>query len=80
MPSSFCAAIGPLQPTRVDLQAMFNRDGRHEVDFADVRGQDGTKRALEVRRRGRPQRPDGWSARAPGRRCWRSASARSCRR
>lgn len=38
----------PLTPTRVDLQSVFSRDGRSEADFADVRGQDGAKRALEV--------------------------------
>lgn len=38
----------PIAPTRVDLQAVFPRDGGGDADFADVRGQDAVKRALEV--------------------------------
>jgi magnesium chelatase family protein len=38
----------PIAPTRVDLQAVFTRDGGGDADFADVRGQDAVKRAIEV--------------------------------
>jgi len=38
----------PLAPTQVDLDAVFERARSPEVDFADVKGQDGVKRALEV--------------------------------
>ena len=43
------ASLRELQPTRVDVQALFNqRRDENDADFADVRGNAHVKRALEV--------------------------------
>jgi magnesium chelatase family protein len=38
----------PLTPTRVDLDRIFDQTYDDEVDFADVKGQESVKRALEI--------------------------------
>ena len=38
----------PIEPTSVDLEEVFAVEGRYDVDFADVRGQESAKRALTV--------------------------------
>jgi magnesium chelatase family protein len=37
-----------IEPARVDLDAVFRAEARFDVDFCDVKGQQGVKRALEV--------------------------------
>lgn len=37
-----------LEPCRIDREELFRQSSRHEVDFAEVRGQEHVKRALEV--------------------------------
>ncbi|MBP7936535.1 MAG: YifB family Mg chelatase-like AAA ATPase [Phycisphaerae bacterium] len=38
----------PLEPTVIDIQAVFDRASRYEEDFAEVRGQESAKRALTL--------------------------------
>jgi magnesium chelatase family protein len=38
----------PIEPTVVDLEAIFQVSGKYDVDFSDVRGQESAKRALII--------------------------------
>jgi magnesium chelatase family protein len=38
----------PLEPTNIDVEGLFNVASNYDVDFSDVKGQEGVKRALTV--------------------------------
>ena len=38
----------PLEPTGIDIDALFEQASKYDVDFADVRGQESAKRALTI--------------------------------
>ncbi len=46
----FLSGRGNLEPVKIDLEAMFNDEAENhlEMDFKDVKGQEGIKRAMEI--------------------------------
>jgi magnesium chelatase family protein len=46
--TGFLSGQLPLEPTVIDLEAVFNKASSYDCDFADVRGQEHVKRALTI--------------------------------
>jgi magnesium chelatase family protein len=44
----FLRGFSPIEPEKTDLSKIFERDGRFDVDFSEVMGQEHVKRALEI--------------------------------
>jgi magnesium chelatase family protein len=44
----FLRGVAPIVPERVDIKAIFEKEGEFEVDYAEVRGQEHVKRGLEI--------------------------------
>ena len=45
---SFLRGFSELNPWKTDISAIFEKDGKFEVDYAEVMGQEHVKRALEI--------------------------------
>ena len=44
----FLAGLNEIEPASVDIDAIFNKSDKYDVDFSEVKGQEHAKRALEI--------------------------------